>query len=201
MIRFCDKKIVRRDSDFDKSLNGEMLIWDEDIWENVRHLFGTHRLHSDRRCFLVPVVDRQLQLVCFAYEDNDANREIRQLRELMDEPDALQFSEIYSQYGRVVIYGFNELTVFFAKYLRTQKVPVQCMWEEESPICEECSDTEDHCLIIYAEGTWEKSLNWKENLLRSVSVEFECIDKIYETNMKAGIIKDAKEDAATLFKH
>lgn len=39
---------------------------------------------------------------------------------------------------------------------------------------------------IYAEGVWEKTDNWRENLLRSASVEFECIDKIYEENIRTG---------------
>ncbi len=53
-------------------------------------------------------------------------------------------------------------------------------------------------MTIYAEGTWEKPADWTENLLRTVSVEFECIDHIYEENLKAGIIKDADRESAEL---
>lgn len=37
-----------------------------------------------------------------------------------------------------------------------------------------------------------------ENLLRSVSPEFECIDRVYEANWKAGIVRDAEKDIAEL---
>lgn len=51
---------------------------------------------------------------------------------------------------------------------------------------------------MYAEGTWPKEKNMLHYILRSVSVEFECIDKIYEENIKAGLIKDAEGDSDTL---
>ena len=35
-------------------------------------------------------------------------------------------------------------------------------------------------------------------MLCSVSVEFECVDKIYEANIKARLIKDAEGDSETL---
>lgn len=46
-------------------------------------------------------------------------------------------------------------------------------------------------LNIYAEGTWEKCENLREYLLRSVSVEFEYVNIIYEKNIKKGFIRDA----------
>ncbi len=54
------------------------------------------------------------------------------------------------------------------------------------------------CMDIYAEGTWQKPERWRENLLRSVSVEFKCIDKIYEENIRRGLIKDADSDCRIL---
>ena len=51
---------------------------------------------------------------------------------------------------------------------------------------------------IYAEGTWEKPANWEENLLRTVSVEFECIDKIYEENIRRGYIQDTSGTCADM---
>lgn len=49
-------------------------------------------------------------------------------------------------------------------------------------------------MSIYAEGINGKGRDWKENILKSVSVEFECIDRIYEANIKSGTIKDADGD-------
>ncbi len=38
---------------------------------------------------LLLVLDRDYQLICFAYQDKDANREIRMLRELKETRKAL----------------------------------------------------------------------------------------------------------------
>ncbi len=132
-------------------------------------------------------------MISFAYKENDANRELRQLRELAEKTDALQFGDIYPEYDCVIIYGFNELAYFFARYLKAQGIPVRlegAMWEgflesDETPFMEHRS------MKIYAEGTWAKPSDWEENLLRSVSVEFECIDAIYEENIRRGYIKDS----------
>ncbi len=170
----------------------DVLILDESIWTDAKKLFLSHKSHINKHP-LLPVVDREGNLVSFAYEDDDANRELRQLRELQENPDAVQFADMYQDCGCVVIYGFNELAYFFACYLRGQGIPVRvedAMWEGflES---DDIQVPEYRCMKIYAEGTWEKSENWEENLLRTVSVEFECVDKIYEENIRRGYIKDA----------
>ncbi len=164
---------------------------DKNIWKNIRHLFN----ESGRNEYeLVPVVDAEGQLISFAYEDADANREIRILRELMETSEALQFLDIYPEYQCVRIYEFNELGFFFAKYLKSQGISVQvhgALWEYINEQFEGKEFLEYQCMNIYAEGIAPKSADWMENLLRTVSVEFECIDKIYEANIKKGIIKDA----------
>ena len=69
-----------------------------------------------------------------------------------------------------------------AEYLLWQKISVKVegsMWKGFL----ESDDREYmdyNCMTIYAEGVWNRSSNWMENFLRSVSVEFECIDHIYE---------------------
>lgn len=177
----------------DDALEKYYLVLDKDIWENARRLSILNRP-------TYPVVDSEGRLISFAYQDTDANRELRQLRELREEPEALQFKDLYPECGCVRIYGFNELAYFFVEYLRGQGIPVQVagrLWEglfESDDI--EMPDYQ--CMDIYAEGTWQKPENWRENLLRSVSVEFECIDKIYEENIRRGLIKAADGDCNTL---
>ncbi len=179
-------------SDLDMAIDKEMLVLNEDVWSNARKMFKNHRSYLDKYP-LLPVVNDAGQLISFAYEEGDANRELRQLRELMEESGAVQFRDIYSEYDCVIIYGFNELAYFFVCYLKAQGIPVRvegAMWEgllesDATPFMEH------RCMKIYAEGTWEKPSNWEENLLRSVSVEFECIDVIYEENIRRGYIKDA----------
>lgn len=185
------------------SLDGALLrdyvIFDQDIWRNAREIFKRTR-RSVKDALPLPVLNKDYQLVCFAYEDKDANREIRMLRELKETKGLLQFSDVFSEFMCVKIHEFNELAYFFAEYLREQEIQVQvdgAMWQvfftNGEYADEMCQIPEYECLNIYAEGTWEKKCNWKENLLRSVSVEFECIDKIYEANIKNNLIANISD--------
>ncbi len=173
----------------------DVLVLDESIWADAKKLFLSYKSNLNKHPFL-PVVDREGNLISFAYEDDDANRELRQLRELgklKENPDAVQFADMYQDCDCVVIYGFNELAYFFAAYLRGQGLPVRvedAMWEGFF-VSDDIQVPEYRCMKIYAEGTWEKPENWEENLLRTVSVEFECVDKIYEENIRRGYIRDA----------
>ena len=180
------------------SVNGaikqEYVILNTDIWKNAREYFRYREkeLMVDR---LLPVLDEEYRLICFAYEDVDANREIRMLRELSEHSEALQFSDLYPEYQCVRIYEFNELAYFFAKYLESQNISVQVqgeMWRNFFA-GKECEVPEYACLTVYAEGVAGKKQNILENILQSVSVEFECIDQIYETNIKKGIFCNAEE--------
>ena len=180
----------------------DYVILDKDIWLTAREIFRK-RGRGIRNMLPLPVLDKDYQLVCFAYQDEEANREIRMLRELEKTQGVVQFADVFSEYTCVKIYGFNELAYFFAKYLRKQYIQVQVsdgMWQEffdseENPV------PEYECLNIYAEGTWERPRDWKENLLRSVSVEFDCIDKIYEVNLKRNLIKNADIECSALLEH
>jgi len=185
--------------EIDDAISKEYVILNSEIWGNARNYFESHcsRIRGEEN-LLLPVLSMDKQLVWFAYQDANANREIRMLRELLNTQNALQFSDIYSEYQCVKIYEFNELAFLFAKYLECQKVAVQVvgiMWEGFFT-GNENQAPDYNCLQIYAEGVGKKRRNWRENLLRSVSVEFECIDKIYETNIKNGSISDAKENCS-----
>lgn len=119
-------------SDINSAIQKEYLILNHDIWEKARDYFaGVNK--KNVKNYIVPVVNEEFQVICFAYEDDDANREIRMLRELSEHREALQFADVYPEYKCVRIYGFNELSYFFAKYLKSQKIPVQVqgsgMWQ------------------------------------------------------------------------
>ncbi len=179
------------------SILRERVVLDTDIWENARHFF---RYYKDEKGLgkhvLLPVVDQNGELVSFAYDDPDGNREIRMLRELSEIAGTLQFADIYPEYKHVKIYGFNELAFFFAKYLESQNIGIQVLdplWEGLIERAE-CQVPEYECLTVYAEGIGEKKQNWRENLLKGVSVEFEYIDEIYERNIECGTIKNAWGD-------
>lgn len=68
-------------------------------------------------------------MVAYAYQDNEANRELRMLRELQSTEGALQFQDIFPEYEEVDIYGCNELAVCFAEYLEKIKVKVSVIGE------------------------------------------------------------------------
>ncbi|MDE6054906.1 MAG: hypothetical protein K2G55_14365, partial [Lachnospiraceae bacterium] len=83
----------------------EYLIWDNEIWKNAREYCKKHPGSGTE--YLIPVLDQNKHLYCFAYEDMDANREIRMLRELTELSNALQFTDVYPEYKSVKIYEFN----------------------------------------------------------------------------------------------
>lgn len=173
------------------ALQKECVILNHEIWKNARHYFAHYKCRLNEHV-LLPVVDQNNRLISFAYEDYDANREIRMLKELLENKNALQFMDIYPQYECVKIYEFNELAYFFANYLRQQNISVQVfgtLWKDllETPDNEymDCK-----CLNVYAEGIFPNKKEWIDNLLDSVSAEFECIDHIYEMNIKNHIVQD-----------
>lgn len=175
----------------------DKVVLDEYVWENARDFFINYKKFGDE-IVVLPVVDKGGNLLCFAYEDADANREIRQLHELAECQNALSFQDIFPQYERVTIWECNELAYYFAIYLKEHGVPVSVKgdyWEKFGSICEYTAGTGEGLnyknLNIYAEGTWEKNDNLREYLLRSVSVEFECVNEIYEGNIKKGIVRNA----------
>lgn len=112
------------------SIRTEKAVLNEHFWENGKKYFANYEKLGDE-IVLLPVTDRDGQLLCFAYQDEDANREIRQLRELNECKDALDFRDIFPQYDCVTIWGCNELAYAFLKYLRKIGVPVRVVggWE------------------------------------------------------------------------
>lgn len=189
--------LIHTDNVFEAVLEDYVML-NRDIWKKARMYFRNCQRKLNEYV-LLPVVDENGRLLCFAYEDIDANREIRMLKELSEHPYALQFNNLYPQYQGVKIYGFNELSYFFAKYLKEHNILVQVFGDMWNNMFEGtgCSDLGTNCMKIFAEGVHSKSTDWIDNLLESVSGEFECIDIIYEENIKNGIFKDAIGDLHT----
>ncbi len=182
-------------NDVFESIQEDYVILDSKIWQAARRYFANYQ-NALNEHVLLPVVNKSGELLCFAYEDYDANREIRMLSELIENTKAMQFTDIYSQYECVKIFDFNELAYFFADYLKKQNIPVQVVGDLWNGFIEttEFNGLNYKCMNIYAEGVYPKKADWMDNLLYSVSVEFECIDHIYETNVKNSIFRDAREE-------
>lgn len=172
----------------------DCVFLNKDIWENARKYFLNCKRKEE--ILLLPVVNEKREVVCFAYEDDCANREIRMLRELNLYTSIFSFKNIYPQYETVTIHGCNELGYYFAMYLKKHNIPVKVIGEQWEYIGYDNSKEVVECknMDVYAEGTWQKSFNLREDVSRTVSVEFECIDQIYEACLKEGYIKDQEGD-------
>lgn len=188
-------------ADVEHALCTDFVVADADIWKNARQFFQSYRTNLEE-IPLLPVLDKTNHLIAFAYQDEDADRELRMLRELTACHAAIGYAELYPLIDCITIEGCNELAFYFYEYLRGQGIPVSLtgdMWQELG-VREEVKTFDFRTQIIYAEGVWQKTDNIVENLLRSVSVEFECIDKVYHENIKQGRITDAAGDFKWLCK-
>lgn len=203
MIRFYgEDRIVRRD--LDAALSREPLRLDKKIWERGRERFRTAPM-GDGGAFYIPVVNGQGETVCFAYQDNEANRELRMLKELSKAEGTLQFTDLFPTCGEVVLHGYNELAVSFAEYLKKLGISVwtdgeywssfgyRSVWKMEPA-------KRGRRMVLYAEGVACFEDGPENAVRRSVSPEFECVDQIYEKNVLEGKIRDAATDRDGFFR-
>lgn len=203
MLRFCENERISQ-QDYESALTREPLCFSDHIWKDGRERFRYFR-HNDFEPFLIPVADERGEIICFAYQDNEANRELRMLKELRKNKAALQFVDVFPQYKEVVICGCNELAAAFAEYLRELGVAVTVMGEYWDCIGYQ-SDWQielarkRNTLVLYAEGLASLDFNPDKWIKRSVSPEFECIDKIYEENVLTGKICDILGNSDDLFR-
>lgn len=179
--------------DIRDSINSDYLVLDKNIWKNGRKYFSQCKKEFGGVEFL-PVLDKEHHLLCFAWQDDEANRELRMLDELMNCCGALDFKEFYSEVDCVIVDGCNELAYFLIKYLKNIGVLVYApgkMWKaigiDDIADVKTKEETLDYRrLTIYSEGIEPKTAEKRS----SVSAEFECIDLIYEENIRRGLISD-----------
>ena len=177
------------------AIQDEYIIFDENIWMEGRKFF-INNAGALGETLMLPVLNKDGQLLCFAYEDFAADRQLRMLRELEQFSEILDFRKLFPEYKGVTIYDCNELAYFFALYLKKQGIPVNVWGGYWKNLGEwEHYEVPDHCIYnLYAEGIRPKSKDSLYDGLRSVSVEFECIDQIYERGIREGLIKEAGGD-------
>lgn len=195
MLRFCGKGITKSDGT-QTVIAEECVAFNQSLWKKGREYFRCGICDDVDIIRLLPVVNEKQELVCYAYQDDEANRELRMLKELGKAKEAMQFEDVFPGIRNVVIYGCNEMSYFFVKYLEDRKIAVSVIgryWdymgytETKNDVCEEGT------LIVCAEDIFQ-CMDLDQMTCRSVSAEFECIDKIYEANVKAGIIKDTEDE-------
>ncbi len=176
----------------------ECILYDENIWENAREKIYSR--HESMGKAFIPVADRNQTVLYYAYDDKEADRELRMLFELQQLPAADNFKTLYSGCDEVVIYGCNELAYYFARYLHALGINVRTQgrhWELFG-YKEDDGNAGGKALKIYAEGVQSQNNKIEELFLRSSSAEFECVDEIYESNFRKGIIKNSDGTLADL---
>lgn len=198
MLRFCGEKIIYANQELNVAIGEYPLILDEHIWENGKKYFRGKGCHDAVRMQMIPVSNAYGEVICYGWQDLEANRELRMLEELGKLYKALSFSDVFPDVSEVVIIGCNELAYYFMKYLEKIGIPVSVIgkyWEELG--VNQTTDIDfDDCskMIVHAECVRENRTDLFQKVIRSASPEFECIDRIYETNILAGNIKDTEGD-------
>ena len=192
MFRFYHTNL---ENNGDIVINDNLLLMDGDIWQNCRSFLQGFDQKKRHVIELIPVRDAEGELTAYGYQDHEANRELRMLRELRENAQALQFTDIFPEYQEVIIWGCNELAFFFAEYLKEQGITVSVIGQYWNCFgYETCGQRNslggDTALVVYAEGIPLQNNSLYETVTRSVSPEFECIDKIYEANVLEGRIHD-----------
>ena len=195
MIRFYNRKITLQ-NDIDAIMASERILAGENIWDDGKAYFRKYVSDNASDIRLLPVVNEKKEVLCHAYQDIESNRELRMLKELRSNREALQFRDIFPAIKEVLICGCNELAYCFVKYLEEQQIPVAVAgkyWDYFGYEGVVNADVDDvHKLVVYAEDVIPKTADLYQTVIRSASPAFECIDKIYETNVLQGKIKDTK---------
>lgn len=195
MIRFY-KGNINKSIHRNVLISAECILFGKYIWNDGKECFMKNLCDDAMGTWLVPVESENHEVLCYTYQDNEANRELRMLKELRSSKDALQFTDVFPDYKEIVIYGCNELAVSFAGYLEGLDVAVSVIgeyWEYFGYVNSNGLDLlegGDERLIIYAEGVPSSDSDIIHKMKKSVSPEFECIDKIYEANVLEGRIQD-----------
>lgn len=193
MIRICENTMSCMEN---VDLADKCLTLDQAVWNRAREYFVRHK-----EAETVPVLSSQGRMIGYAWQDREADREIRMLSELREQNQMIGFRDVYLDYGEVLIHDCNELAWSMREYLIESGVVVNVdgrFWSELGIEKRKNDNCGYQVFEIWVEGVYQKSGDWKQERLRSASAEFECVNEIYEANIKAGRIKDAKGDAGFL---
>lgn len=195
MLRFCGKGLLEQSEGITIVRAKQNLKFDDQIWQYGKDYFRQNIYHDITKMPVIPIVDTSGETVCYGWQDYEANRELRMLRELEKNQNARQFNDLYPNVRKVIIYGCNELAFHFVKYLEGLKLSVSVKgkyWNYFGYKSIEDVDYDDSSqMIIYAERILEDKRSLFQRVIRSASADFECINRIYEENILAGNITDA----------
>lgn len=204
MLRFCGKHLVEVSDNLNVVVEKRHFMLDERIWQEQNAYFKNNGYYGNETVRMIPIVDMRGEIICYGWQDVEANRELRMLKELEENSKYLQFKDVYPDIRKVIVCGCNELAYYFVRYLHKLKIPVSVKgryWEQLAAEIVEDNGLDDcNTMIIYAERIFENEKNLFQRVIRSASPEFECIDRIYEANLLAGNIKDTDGDFSNLLR-
>lgn len=203
MIRFYDNRL-KKSEDVDVVMAAEHIMFGKDIWIDGKEYFKQNICFDPAVIQLLPVENEKHKTICYAYQDREANRELRMLKELDRKLDRneeiLQFRDVFPDIHNVIVCGCNELAYYFVLYLKKQQINVSVLgkyWDLFGYENNTITDFESKgMMVVYAENVQARTDSLFQTVIRSASPGFECIDQIYEANVLEGKITDAAGEFA-----
>lgn len=201
MIRFYDNGMSSLE-DVDVVMAAEHITFGKDIWNDGKEYFRQNLQFDPAVMQLLPVENEKHKTICYVYQDREANRELRMLKELGRKLDRneeiLQFRDVFPDIRNVIVCGCNELAYYFVLYLKKQQINVSVLgkyWDLFGYENNRIADFDSKgMMVVYAENVQSSTDSLFKTVIRSASPGFECIDQIYETNVLEGRITDAAGD-------
>lgn len=81
MLRFYHADL---ENDVDIAINDSPLLMDGSIWQNCKNFLQGSDQKKDHVINFIPVKNADGELTAYGYQDHEANRELRMLRELRE---------------------------------------------------------------------------------------------------------------------
>ena len=78
---------------------------DKELWKNGRRYFKYRETCESASVQMSPIVDVNSELIGYIYQDIEADRELRMLRELEESSSLFQFKDVFPKINKVVIHG------------------------------------------------------------------------------------------------
>ena len=109
MLRIMDCSLLDQSGGF-RIVNIEQgLQFNKGMWQRARDCFRQDICYDPVVMPMVPVLDDQQRLIGYGWQDAEADRELRMLRELDETKDAVRFCDVFPDIREVIVYGCNEL--------------------------------------------------------------------------------------------
>lgn len=117
MLRFFKNRDLNRDEGITFVMAEQSLTFGEEMWKAGRDYFKRNLSSELTKLPIIPILDDCGETVCYGWQDNEANREFRMLKELEKNQGTKQFGDIYPDIREIVACGCNELAYFLSNTL------------------------------------------------------------------------------------